>query len=244
MKEFYNFNVLLKTGLFLGHHVRELEPMATMYMLGVRKDLVVVDSDFSKVYLSVLLYFVKSFYYLKQRFLFVNEKQDCNFFFRGIVEAYNQVAFEGPWIGGYLTNLKETAMLEKFQKKTYLKFHRASRRVKEKLMLNLRVTMLPSVLVNLHSLPNNLAIKEANRLLVPTFFLLDSNRNPLNVSYPIPGNDDSFEVSFLILKIFFSALAFQRQALSLEFFYPFFLIQKEYFVKPKFLARKFRKVYY
>lgn len=200
---------LLEAGVHFGHQVRRGHPRMKPYIYGARDGVHIIDLTQSDKYLKEACEYVYNLGREGKVLLFVGTKKQA----RSIVED-SAKKLEAPylverWMGGFLTNFeeikkrikllkeyreqKEKGELSKYTKKEQLLLERKM----DKLEKNFRGVMdlmgLPDALFVADAVSDNIAVREANRLGIKVVAVADSNSDPTQIDYPIPGNDDAIK---------------------------------------------------
>ena len=198
---------LIEAGVHYGHHTRRWNPKMGPYIYGVRDGVHILDLTQTVPALNRALEAVREVAAKGGKVLFVGTKNQASPI---VMEAANRCgAFyvNHRWLGGMLTNWKtvsgsikrlkeidakaEKGELEGLTKKERLNLARE----REKLFASLggiqNMNGRPDIIFVIDTLKEQLAIKEANRLNIPVIAICDSNSNPDNIDYVVPGNDDA-----------------------------------------------------
>lgn len=203
----FTMRQLIEAGVHYGHHTRRWNPKMGPYIYGVRDGVHILDLTQTVPALNRALEAVREVAAKGGKVLFVGTKNQASPI---VMEAANRCgAFyvNHRWLGGMLTNWKtvsgsikrlkeidakaEKGELEGLTKKERLNLARE----REKLFASLggiqNMNGRPDIIFVIDTLKEQLAIKEANRLNIPVIAICDSNSNPDNIDYVVPGNDDA-----------------------------------------------------
>lgn len=200
---------LLEAGVHFGHQVHRGHPRMRPYIYGVRDGVHIIDLTKSDQYLKQACEFVYNLGREGKVLLFVGTKKQA----RPIVEeaARNCGApyLTMRWMGGFLTNFEEIKKnikllkefkeqkkkgeLSKYTKKEQLLLDRKMDKLDRDFVGVMDLAGLPDAIFVTDAVSENIAIREANRLGVKIVALADSNCNPTDLDYPIPGNDDAIK---------------------------------------------------
>ena len=203
----FTMRQLIEAGVHYGHHTRRCNPKMGTYIYGVRDGVHILDLTQTVPALNRALEAVREVAAKGGKVLFVGTKNQASPI---VMEAANRCgAFyvNHRWLGGMLTNWKtvsgsikrlkeidakaEKGELEGLTKKERLNLARE----REKLFASLggiqNMNGRPDIIFVIDTLKEQLAIKEANRLNIPVIAICDSNSNPDNIDYVVPGNDDA-----------------------------------------------------
>ncbi|ABV73033.1 30S ribosomal protein S2 [Rickettsia canadensis str. McKiel] len=227
-----NIKELLDAGVHFGHKTSRWNPKMGSYIYGERDDVHIIDLRQSAVLMSVALNAIYETVKKDGKILFVSTKIQASDIIAEYAEKCGQYYVNHRWLGGMLTNWKTIAgsieklnKLEKtlgneealmgYTKKEILDMSRK----KDKLLLSLagirNLNSKPDLLVVIDTNKEHIAINEAVKLNVPIVAVVDTNSNPDNVDYPIPGNDDSIRSIRLYCSLFADA-ALQGLAESMK----------------------------
>ncbi len=198
---------MLKAGVHFGHQTRYWNPKMSSYIYGSRNKIHIIDLGKSLPLLQDAINFISGVAANKGKVLFVGTKYAAQDIIREEAERCNMPYVNHRWLGGMLTNYKTIRQSIKRLKDLEAMFESQKfGRLTKKEILNLdreKAKLLNSLggIKNMGGIPDalfvidvgheNIAIREANRLGVPVVGVVDSNNDPDNVSYVIPGNDDS-----------------------------------------------------
>lgn len=198
---------MLKAGVHFGHQTRYWNPKMSSYIYGSRNKIHIIDLGKSLPLFQDAINFVSGIAANKGKVLFVGTKYAAQDIIREEAERCNMPYVNHRWLGGMLTNYKTIRQSIKRLKDLEAMFESQKfGRLTKKEILNLdreKAKLLNSLggIKNMGGIPDalfvidvgheNIAIREANRLGVPVVGIVDSNNDPDNISYVIPGNDDS-----------------------------------------------------
>ncbi|MEG8229776.1 30S ribosomal protein S2 [Candidatus Rickettsia tasmanensis] len=217
-----NIKELLDAGVHFGHKTSRWNPKMASYIYGERDDVHIIDLRQSVALMSVALNAIYETVKKDGKILFVSTKIQASDIIAEYAEKCGQYYVNHRWLGGMLTNWKTIAgSIEKlnkldktleneealmgYTKKEILDMSRK----KDKLLLSLagirNLNSKPDLLVVIDTNKEHIAINEAVKLNVPIVAVVDTNSNPDNVDYPIPGNDDSIRSIRLYCSLFAGA---------------------------------------
>ncbi len=199
---------LLDAGIHFGHKTSRWNPKMAPYIYGVRDNIHIIDLQQTAPLMRIALQKIYDTVKNNGKVLFVSGKIQATDLIAEYAEKCGQFYVNNRWLGGTLTNwgtisksIKKLNNIEKileseeqiatFTKKEILDLTRK----KEKLLKSLagirNIGGRPDLIVVIDTNREHLAISEAVKLNVPIVAVLDSNSDPDNVDYPIPGNDDA-----------------------------------------------------
>ena len=214
---------LLESGVHFGHNVRRWNPKMQEYIYGVRNNIHIFDLRITLDLLNVALTKVHETVSKSGKILFVGTKKQCNDVVKELAMLNNNYYVNKRWLGGTLTNwktisnsIKRLEEIELFlqnndqsknlSKKELLDISRE----KQKLDLNIggirSLNGKPDLLIVFDVIKDKIAVKEANKLNIPVVAIVDSNGDPENIDYVIPGNDDALRSINLYKNYFFATI--------------------------------------
>ena len=198
---------LLEAGVHFGHQTRRWNPKMQRYIFGEKSGIYIINLELTLGCLTKALTFLKKTASEGKEVLFVGTKKQGQEVVREAAHKCQMPYVQERWLGGMLTNFstvrKSVARLDwidQMEKDGNFKFitkKEASmlQKEREKLIRCLsgvrKMKRLPGALFIIDTKKEEIALKEAIRLQIPTVALIDTNCDPDLVSYPIPGNDDA-----------------------------------------------------
>ncbi|MBI4035833.1 30S ribosomal protein S2 [Candidatus Daviesbacteria bacterium] len=210
---------LLEAGVHFGHQVRRGHPRMRPYIYGAREGVSVIDLTQSEKLLKEACEFVYSLGKEGKVLLFVGTKKQAKPIIEELAKDLEAPYLVNRWMGGFLTNFEQIQKnikrlkeyLEQKQKGQLSKYTKREQLLLERKMVKLQadfagvmnMNKLPDVIFVVDAVSDNIAIREANRLKTQVVALADSNSDPTEIDYPIPGNDDAIKS----IKILVTAVA-------------------------------------
>ncbi|MDL2230662.1 30S ribosomal protein S2 [Alistipes sp. OttesenSCG-928-L06] len=217
-----DFNQLLEAGVHFGHLKRKWNPKMAPYIFMEKNGIHIIDLHKTVVKLDEASAALKQIAKSGRRILFVATKKQAKDIVSEKVAAVNMPYVTERWPGGMLTNfptirkaVKKMATIDKMESDgTYTNFSKRERlqisRQRAKLEKNLGsiadLTRLPAALFVVDVQKEMNAIKEAKRLSIPVFAMVDTCCDPTIVDYVIPANDDATKSIAVILDTVTSAI--------------------------------------
>jgi len=207
---------LLDSGVHFGHQTRRWNPKMKRFIFAERNGIYIIDIQQSLGLIDQAYDFVKDTVAKGGHILFVGTKKQAH---QPIIEQAARVGMPyvtERWLGGMLTNfptvykriqrLKELELLEEKNDQVLTKKELlVLRREREKLTKNLEgirnMTKLPSAIWVVDTKKEHLAVQEAHKLGIPVVAILDTNCDPDEVDYKIPGNDDAIRSIGLLTRV-------------------------------------------
>jgi small subunit ribosomal protein S2 len=218
---------LLEAGVHFGHQTRRWNPKMGRFLYGERSGIYIIDLEKTLTGLEESYAFVRDLGRRNGVVLFVGTKKQAQDI---IVENATRVGMPyvtTRWLGGMLTNfqtvsrrllrLRELREMERTGAFDYLPKKEAIhlRHEREKLERNLggmqSLDRLPDAIFVIDTKKEHIAVNEARKLGMPVIAIVDTNCDPDEVDYVIPGNDDAIRSVSLVTRIIADALAEGRQ---------------------------------
>ncbi|MGO1537895.1 MAG: 30S ribosomal protein S2 [Leucobacter sp.] len=214
---------LLDSGVHFGHQTRRWNPKMKRFIFTERSGIYIIDLQQSLGYIDEAYEFVKNTVSRGGNILFVGTKKQAQEAIAEQASRVNQPYVNQRWLGGLLTNFQTvTKRLERMKELEQLDFESTTsgftkkelllkRRELEKLQKSLggirNMTKTPSALWIVDTKKEHLAIDEARKLGIPVIAILDTNCDPDEVTFPIPGNDDAIRSVSLLTRVIADAAA-------------------------------------
>jgi len=210
-----NFEQLLEAGCHFGHLKRKWNPAMAPYIFMERNDIHIIDLHKTVVKVDEAAAALKQIAKSGRKVLFVATKKQAKDVVADRAKQVSMPYITERWAGGMLTNfptirkaVKKMTTIDKMT--TDGTFDNISKREKlqiarqrEKLEKNLGsiadLTRLPSALFIVDVMKEHIAVKEAQRLGIPVFGIVDTNSNPNGIDFVIPANDDATKSVDVIL---------------------------------------------
>ena len=202
----YSMRQLLEAGVHFGHQKHRWNPKMAQYIYGVRNNIHIMDLAQTVPMLHRALEAVSDAVAGGGRVLFVGTKRQAAEPLTAAAKRSAQYYVNARWLGGMLTNWKtisrsiqrlrelETMFAGEAQgltKKERLVLTREKDKLEKALGGIKDMGGVPNLLFVIDTNKEAIAIQEANRLGIPVVAVVDSNCNPDNIAFPIPGNDDA-----------------------------------------------------
>ena len=200
---------LLDAGVHFGHLTRKWDPRMAPYIFMEKSGIHIIDLNKTLESLEQASNALKNIVRSGRKVLFVATKKQAKEIVAEEAKRLNMPYVTERWLGGMLTNfatirksLKKMTSIDKMMKEdSYTNLAKRERlmitREKEKLERILGgisdLTRLPAALFVVDVKREHIAIKEAHKLNIPVFAMVDTNSDPTNIDFPIPANDDAFK---------------------------------------------------
>lgn len=205
---------LIEAGVHFGHKTMRWNPKMSSYLYGIKDGIHIIDLQQTLPLLHVALEKLYDVAKNNGRILFVGTKMQASDIVAEEAKRCGQYYVNHRWLGGTLTNwptinnsIKKLRDLEKslvdadsedevssklkFNKKERLDITRKIEKLEKSLGGIREMGGVPDLIFIIDTNMEDLAIQEATKLGIPVIAILDSNSNPDNITYPIPGNDDA-----------------------------------------------------
>jgi small subunit ribosomal protein S2 len=217
---------LLEAGVHFGHQTRRWDPRMRPYIFGERDGIYIIDLTKTAVLLQRARDFVYDLAAGGGIVLFVGTKKQAKDAINEVAEAAGMPYVNERWLGGLLTNfhtirsrIERLHELRRQQEEGQLDLLPTKERMSmqaelRKLQMNLsgvqNMDRLPDAVFVVDLKAEEIAVREAARLNIPTIGLVDTNCDPEAVDYVIPGNDDAMRSCDIVIRAVGSAVADAR----------------------------------
>lgn len=213
---------LLEAGVHFGHTTKRWDPRMKPYIFTARNGIYIIDlkitaEKITEAY-NALLQIVQG----GGQVIFVGTKKQAQEAVKEVAQKTGQFYVDQRWLGGTLTNFKtirrsikylkdlykmeEEGMFDKLPKKEVLQLNKEREKLEKNLAGILEMQKLPEAMFIVDPRKELNAIKEARKLGIPVFGIVDTNCNPEDVDYVIPANDDAIRAVKLIVDIMGNAI--------------------------------------
>ena len=210
-----NFDTLLQAGCHFGHMKRKWNPAMSQYIYTERNGIHIIDLHKTAAKIDEAAEALKQIAKSGKKVLFVATKKQTKEIIAEKASSVNMPYVIERWPGGMLTNfptirkaVKKMANIDKLMqdgtysnlsKRELLQITRQRAKLEKNLGSIADLTRLPSALFVVDVLKEQIAVREANRLGIPVFGMVDTNSDPNNIDYVIPANDDATKSVEVIL---------------------------------------------
>lgn len=198
---------LLEAGVHFGHQTRRWNPKMKDYIFGQRNGIYIIDLQRTIKIFKEALQFLKDVAADGKEVLMVGTKKQAQDIIKDYAEKCEASYINQRWIGGVLTNfstirgsveklieleeMKEDGRWDLMSKKDQSKTEKVYKKLSKNLGGIKRMTELPGALFVIDSINEEIAIREAQKLKIPIVAIVDTNGDPEDIDYPVPGNDDA-----------------------------------------------------
>jgi small subunit ribosomal protein S2 len=215
---------LLESGVHFGHQTRRWNPKMKRFILAERNGIYIIDLQQSLNFIDTAYEFIKETVAHGGSILYVGTKKQAQ---EAVAEQARRVGMpfvNQRWLGGMLTNfqtvfkrlqrLKELEELDfddvagsGMTKKELLQLRRERDKLERSLGGIRDMARVPSAIWVVDTKKEHIAVSEARKLGIPVIAILDTNCDPDEVTYPIPGNDDAIRSVSLLTRVIADAVA-------------------------------------
>ncbi len=218
-----NFDMLLEAGCHFGHLKRKWNPAMAPYIFMERNGIHIIDLHKTVAKIDEAAEALKQIAKSGKKVLFVATKKQAKDIVAEKATAVNMPYVIERWPGGMLTNfptirkaVKKMTTIDKLMedgtygnlsKREILQISRQRAKLEKNLGSIADLTRLPSALFVVDVMKEHIAVKEANRLGIPVFAIVDTNSDPNNIDFMIPANDDAKDSIEVILNACCTAIA-------------------------------------
>ena len=218
-----NFDMLLQADCHFGHLKRKWNPAMAPYIYTERNGIHIIDLHKTVVKIDEAAEALKNIARGGKKILFVGTKKQTKEVIAEKATSVNMPYVIERWPGGMLTNfptirkaVKKMANIDKLMndgtygnlsKRELLQVTRQRAKLEKNLGSIADLTRLPSALFVVDVMKENIAVREANRLGIPVFGIVDTNSDPKDIDFVIPANDDAKDSVEVILNACCAAIA-------------------------------------
>lgn len=213
---------LLEAGVHFGHRTRFWNPKMGQYIFGARNKIHIINLEHTMPLLQDVTNYVSRLAANKAKILFVGTKRAAQDSIREHAKRCGMPYVDHRWLGGMLTNYKtvrqrifrlkelqemrDKGEFEKMIKKEALMLSRELEKLERGLGGIQDMGGLPDALFVIDVGYEHIAVEEAHRLKIPVIGIVDTNNDPDNIDYVIPGNDDSMRAIELYVRCIADAI--------------------------------------
>ncbi len=218
---------LLEAGVHFGHQTRRWNPKMAEYIFTERNGIYIIDLQKTAKKIEEAYFFVRDIVADGGTVLFVGTKKQAQDAIREEAERTGMFFVNARWLGGMLTNFKtikrridrlyqlkkmnEDGTMELLPKKEVLKLNLEEERLEKYLGGIKEMKDLPAAMFVVDPRKEKNAIAEAHKLGIPVIAIVDTNCDPEEADFPIPGNDDAIRAVKLIVSTIGNAIIEGKQ---------------------------------
>ena len=213
---------LLEAGVHFGHQMRRWDPKMKPYIFTERNNIYIIDLQQTVKLIEVAYDFVREISSNGGNILFVGTKKQAQEAIKNEAERCGMFYVNYRWLGGILTNfdtikkrvkrlfeleeMENNKMFEVLPKKEVISLKREKEKL-EKILTGIKnMEKLPDAVFIIDPKKENIAVAEAIKLSIPIVAIVDTNCNPEEIDYVIPGNDDAIRAVKLISSVIADAV--------------------------------------
>ena len=217
-----NFQELLDAGVHFGHLKRKWNPNMEPYIFMEKNGIHIIDLQKTVVKIDEAAAAIKQIAKSGRKILFVATKKQAKELVADLVKSVGMPYVTERWPGGMLTNfptirkaVKKMISIDKMMKdpswdnlskREKLQITRQRAKLEKVLGSISDLTRLPAALFIVDVLKEKIAVREAQRLGIPVFAIVDTNSNPEGIDFVIPANDDASQSIKLITGVMTDAI--------------------------------------
>ncbi len=217
-----NFEQLLDAGVHFGHLKRKWNPHMAPYIFMEKNGIHIIDLHKTIAKIDEAANGLKQIAKSGRKILFVATKKQAKEIVDERIKQINMPYVTERWMGGMLTNfptirkaikkmnsidkMATDGTFENISKREKLQITRQRTKLDKMLGSIADMSRLPSAMFIIDVTKEHIAVKEAKRLNIPLFAMVDTNSNPNDIDFPIPANDDASKSISLIVDIMASAI--------------------------------------
>ncbi|MDH4162282.1 MAG: 30S ribosomal protein S2 [Nitrospirota bacterium] len=223
---------LLEAGVHFGHQAKRWNPKMKKYIFGERNGIYIIDLQKTLKLFKEAYDFVRDSAAQGKDILFIGTKKQAQDAITEEAKRCGMYFVSSRWLGGMLTNyatvkksidrlkkiekMKEDGTYDKLTKKEVAGLEKERTKL-EKILCGIKtMPALPSVIFVIDPRNEAIAVHEANKLGIPVVAVVDTNCDPDNIDYVIPGNDDAIRAIRLMASKVADAVIEGRQAIAKE----------------------------
>jgi len=222
---------LLEAGVHFGHQTRRWDPKMAEYIFQARNGIHIIDLQKTSKKLDEAYEFLKTQAAEGKTVLFVGTKKQASECIKEAAQKCSMYYVDQRWLGGMLTNfdtiksrverlkkleiMQEDGTFDVLPKKEVAKLKNEMEKLEKNLGGIKNMTKVPGILFVVDPKKERIAILEARKLNIPLIGLIDTNCNPDDLDYPIPGNDDAIRAVKLIADVMANAVIEGREGIQI-----------------------------
>jgi small subunit ribosomal protein S2 len=223
---------LLEAGVHFGHQTRRWEPKMAEYIFQARNGIHIIDLQKTSKKIDEAYEFLKSQAEEGKTILFVGTKKQAQECIKEAAQKCGMYYVDQRWLGGMLTNfetiksrvqrlrdletMEQDGTFDVLPKKEVIVLKREMEKLEKNLGGIKDMETLPGVIFLVDPKKERIAVMEAKKLNIPLVGIVDTNCNPEDLDYPIPGNDDAIRAVKLITDVMANAVIEGKQGESFE----------------------------
>ena len=212
------FDELLEAGVHFGHLKRKWNPNMAPYIFTEKKGIHIIDLNKTAAQLDIACAALKQIAKSGKKVLFVATKKQAKVIVEESIKPTKMPYVVERWSGGMLTNfgtirkairkmtsidkMDEDGTMKTFAKRERLQLNRTRAKLDKNYGTIAEMTRIPAALFIIDVMKEHIAVKEAKKLGIPVFAMVDTNSDPRGIDFVIPANDDATQsISKILEKI-------------------------------------------
>ena len=208
---------LLEAGVHFGHQTKRWNPKMAQFIFGQRNGIYIINLEKTAQKLEDACDFIRDITSRGENVLFVGTKKQAKEAVISEAQRCDMFSVTERWLGGLMTNfstirssvkrmkeieaMKEDASIEVLTKKEKAALEKEWAKLHKNLAGVADMKKIPGAIIIIDPKKEDTAAREAKKLGVPIVALIDTNSDPDNVDFPIPGNDDAIRAIKLVLSV-------------------------------------------
>jgi small subunit ribosomal protein S2 len=212
-----SMKALLESGVHFGHQTRRWNPKMSQFIFTARNGIHIIDLQKTMQRIKIAYAAMKELAEKGGKVLFVGTKKQAQSAIEEYANKCGMFYVAERWLGGLLTNFKTVSNsikrlkdLEEMRERDHWEAETKKERLelqrelnkKNKVLVGIKdMTKLPDALFIIDPKRESIAVREARKMGIPIFAVVDTNCNPDEIDYPIPGNDDAIRAIALFLDV-------------------------------------------
>ena len=213
---------LLEAGVHFGHQTRKWNPKMKPFIFGEKSGIYIIDLEKTVSHLTRACNFIRDIASQGSPILFVGTNPQAQEIIEQESKRCGMYYVNNRWLGGMLTNyqtvrnsvrryrtlitMRTDGTFEALTKKEVSQLEKEITKLEKNLGGVSEMNRLPGAMFVIDVKKENIAIQEANRLGIPVVAIVDTDSDPDNIQYPIPGNDDAIRSIKLLTSIITDSL--------------------------------------
>ena len=223
---------LLESGVHFGHQTKRWDPRMKKFIFAERNGIHIIDLQKTIVSIKEAYEVVRGLVHNGQSVLFIGTKKQAQAAIQREAERCGMFYVNNRWLGGMLTNFstikKSILRLKKIEKmevdgtfesltkKEVAKLNREKAKLEKNLGGIKEMKDLPGAIFIIDTRKEAIAVAEAKRMGIPVIAIVDTNCDPTDIDFPIPGNDDAIRAITLFTQIIANAVIEADNEIGLE----------------------------
>ena len=226
-----NLETLLASGAHFGHLTRRWNPKMKEYIFMERNGIHIIDLKKTQIKIDEACKAIMKIVEEGYEILFIGTKKQAQQIIKTEAQRCNMFYITERWLGGTLTNfstikksikhmknlekMSTDGTYEKLTKKEILQIDREKQKMKVVLEGIEEMKRLPGAVFIIDTKKEQIAVKEAQKLNIPIFAIVDTNSDPTIIDYPIPANDDAAKSISIISRTIVDAVVEAKEKVNI-----------------------------